>query len=101
VEVGLKNLRDALARRPGAAANDLIGFGDPDFEAGVVVVRGKGRRERLAPIGSYADKAIIRYMAVRSLADDEDQGPGAPVFVNRFGRRITTRSIGRMLEKHI
>ena len=29
----LKNLRDALARRPGAAANDLIGFGDPDFEA--------------------------------------------------------------------
>ena len=30
----LKNLRDALARRSGPAGNDLIGFGDPDFEAG-------------------------------------------------------------------
>ena len=39
--------------------------------------------------------------AQRKLADDAPSGEEAPLFVNRFGRRLTTRSVARMLEKHL
>ena len=42
-----------------------------------------------------------RWLDVRQLHKLEPQGPSAPLFVNRFGRRTTTRSIGRMLEKYL
>jgi integrase/recombinase XerC len=87
----------------GLRVSELVGLdqGDLDFDAGIVRVRGKGRRERLAPIGSYAAQAMRRWLRVRQL-DPHQPGDGqAPVFVNKFGRRITTRSIARMLDKHI
>lgn len=74
---------------------------DLDMENGVVRVQGKGRRQRLAPLGSYAEKAIRRWLAVRHLSPKEPPPPMAPAFVNRMGRRITTRSVGRMLEKYL
>ena len=64
-------------------------------------VLGKGRKERVAPIGSYAAKALARWLAVRS------ENPQAPlthrtaIFLNKSGRRLTTRSVGRMLEKYL
>jgi len=87
----------------GLRVGELVGIndGDLDREEGLVRVRGKGRKERLAPIGSYADRSIQRWLRQRQLSKGEPQGPQAPVFVNRFGRRITTRSIGRMLEKYL
>ena len=96
---------------------------DLDFQAYLLRVRGKGRRERLAPVGSYAIKALKRWLRVRKLAPREKEKgtgpicrngpkgashkldlspfPAAPVFVNRFGRRLTTRSVARMLEKYL
>ena len=87
----------------GLRVGELVGLDDSDldFEAGVVRVRGKGRRERLAPIGSYATRALQRWLRVRKLSSREPSGAEAPVFVNKFGRRITTRSIARMLQKHL
>jgi len=87
----------------GLRVGELVGVsdGDLDFEAGVVRVRGKGRRERLAPLGSYAVRALKRWLKLRKLHVHEPKGPGAPVFVNRFGRRLTTRSVARMLEKYL
>ena len=87
----------------GLRVSELVGLedGDLDLESGVLRVRGKGRRERLAPIGSYAADAIGRWLAVRRLHVHEATGPNAPVFVNKFGRRLTTRSVARMLEKHL
>jgi len=64
-------------------------------------VRGKGRKERLAPVGSYAIRALQRWLAVRRVSAREPAGPPSPVFVNKFGRRLTTRSVGRMLEKYL
>ncbi len=78
-----------------------LNSGDLDFDGGTVRVRGKGRRERIAPIGSYAIRALKDWLAVRNLSPTEKSGPQAPVFVNKFGRRLTTRSIGRMLEKYL
>jgi len=87
----------------GLRVSELVGLSDSDldFAAGILRVRGKGRKERLAPIGSYATRALQRWLRVRELHAKEPEGPDAPVFVNRFGRRITTRSIGRMLEKYL
>jgi len=74
---------------------------DLDLEAGLVRVRGKGKRERLAPLGSYAVRAVKRWLKSRKLSPKEPPGGAAPVFLNKFGRRLTTRSVARMLEKHL
>ncbi len=87
----------------GLRVSEVVGIndGDIDFAAGIIRIRGKGRRERLAPIGSFAVKALRRWLAKRQLASDVPPGPTAPVFTNKFGRRITTRSVARMLEKYL
>lgn len=87
----------------GLRVSEVVGLcdGDLDLPAGVLRVRGKGRRERLAPIGSYAVRALRHWLAARRLSPKEPTGGQAPVFVNRFGRRLTTRSVGRMLEKYL
>lgn len=87
----------------GLRVSELVGIddGDIDLEQGLVRVRGKGRKERLAPLGSYASEAIEAWLAKRSLAKGESRGEETPLFTNRFGRRLTTRSVARMLEKHL
>ena len=64
----------------------------------VVRVRGKGKRERLAPLGSYALRALERYLAARADAGPIDK---KAVFVNRHGRRLSTRSVRRKLAKYL
>ena len=85
----------------GLRVGELIALRDQDLdlEAGLARVRGKGRKERLAHLGSYALKALRQWLSVRQLATPDAAGGTAPVFTNRFGRRLTTRSVGRMLEK--
>lgn len=90
----------------GLRVGEMVGINDEDLDVRgkLVRIRGKGRRERLCPLGGYALEAIDEWRAVRVLADN--QGPNAlanvtPLFVNRFGRRLTTRSVARMLEKYI
>ncbi|HUY35025.1 MAG TPA: tyrosine recombinase XerC [Pirellulales bacterium] len=87
----------------GLRVSELVGLndGDLDFAAGIVRVRGKGKRERLSPVGSFAAKALARWLKVRVINPRESQGPEAPVFVNKSGRRLTTRSVGRLLEKYL
>ena len=69
--------------------------------SGIVLVRGKGRRERLAPVGSFAAQAIGNWLRVRKVATKLATNPHRPLFVNKFGSRLTTRSVARMLDKHI
>jgi integrase/recombinase XerC len=88
----------------GLRVSELVALrdGDLDFEGRLVKVRGKGRKERISPLGSYAIKAINRYARDRIREPKtEALRREAPVFVNRFGRILTTRSVGRMLEKYI
>lgn len=86
----------------GLRVSELVAMNDCDMDLaeGIVRVRGKGRRERLAPLGSYAVKALRRWLGVRRLRG-RGEPQHAPVFVNRFGRRLTTRSVGRLLEKYL
>lgn len=87
----------------GLRVSELVGLndGDLDLKQGILRVRGKGKRERLAPIGSFAVRAARAWLAVRRLSSREAEGPAAPVFVNKSGRRLTTRSVGRLLEKYL
>ena len=74
---------------------------DWDRGAGIIRVLGKGRKERISPIGSYARKALDHWIEVRRPDPQGKPEQTSAIFLNRFGRRLTTRSIGRMLEKHI
>ncbi|MCO8120205.1 tyrosine recombinase XerC [Stieleria sp. TO1_6] len=88
----------------GLRVSELVGLQDGDIDADqqIVRVRGKGRKERISPLGSFAVKAIAAYATRRQRSDKSNaMGRQAPVFVNRFGNQLTTRSIGRMLEKHL
>lgn len=87
----------------GLRVSELVGLdqGDLDLDAGLLRVRGKGRKERLAPIGSYAARALKQWLRVRKPSPKEPEGPDGPLFVNRFGQRLSTRSVARMLEKYL
>lgn len=87
----------------GLRVSELVGIDldDLDFESGMVRVRGKGKRERLAPLGSFAVRAINRWLRKRTPAKGLKPDQAKAVFLNRFGKRITTRSIARMLEKYL
>lgn len=87
----------------GLRVSEVVGLnqGDLDLTEGIARVRGKGRKERLSPLGRYAVEALNAYLPKRILAPKEPKGREAPVFVNRFGNRLTTRSVARMLEKYL
>ncbi len=87
----------------GLRVSELVGLNVSDWDrpSGILRVLGKGRKERLAPVGSYATKALDRWMEVRQPDAKALEKQRAAIFLNRFGRRLTTRSIGRMLETHI
>ena len=87
----------------GLRVSELVDLNDSDidFEQGIVRVRGKGRRERLAPLGSFALRALRQWLGLRKLSPKVADDAAPPVFVNKFGTRITTRSVGRMLEKYL
>lgn len=89
-----------VAYSAGLRVSELVGLNDQDvdFQEGILIVRGKGRKERLALLGSFASKALLEWLKVRRLASNLSE---TPVFTNKFGTRLTTRSVGRMLEKYL
>ncbi len=87
----------------GLRVSELVGLSieDIDFSAGLVRVRGKGRKERLSPLGSYAQKAIKKWLSKREPNPKATKEHASAVFINSFGNRLTSRSVGRMLEKYL
>ncbi len=88
----------------GLRVSEVVGLNDSDldFDAGVVRVRGKGTQGATGPdrfLCHPGPAALAR--RARARAPREAVGPQAPVFVNKFGRRLTTRSVARMLEKYL
>lgn len=72
-----------------------------DQDANIIRVFGKGKKERIAPIGRFAAQALYRWLEVRKEAPGAGPKDQGALFLNRFGTRLTTRSIGRMLEKYL
>jgi integrase/recombinase XerC len=81
-----------------------MGLADIDFKNRLIRVTGKRRKERIVPFGEEAQEALQKYLAVRdrflNSAPISEREPDA-LFLNYQGTRITTRSVGRMVEKYI
>jgi integrase/recombinase XerC len=74
---------------------------DIDLTEGVLRVTGKGRKDRLTPIGSQAIKAVQHYLELRA-ADPRFQAEGSTrVFLNKHGDSLSTRSVRRKLDKYL
>jgi integrase/recombinase XerC len=81
-----------------------LNVADVDFQNQLIRVTGKRRKQRIVPFGDPAGEAIRNYLGVREKflfnapvsKRDEDA-----LFLNYQGTRITTRSVGRMVEKYI
>jgi integrase/recombinase XerC len=79
----------------GLRVSELTGLnvGSVDLREGLVRVLGKGRKERIVPIGRKAREALEEYLAARGNPADEE-----PLFLNQRGGRLTPRSVERNLK---
>ncbi|MHC5022902.1 MAG: tyrosine recombinase XerC [Planctomycetota bacterium] len=90
----------------GIRVSELVGInrGDIDEPGQALIVRGKGRKERIVPLGSHALAALHHYVGV---LDEQQQrsgtafDPKAPLFINKHGGRLSTRSVRRKVSKYL
>ena len=82
----------------GLRISELTGLDvdDLDREQGLVRVVGKGRKERIVPVGGKALAALAHYLESRGAP-----AGGDPVFLNYRGGRLTPRSVQRLLKKYL
>jgi len=77
---------------------------DIDFNNKLLRVFGKRRKERIVPFGEPAAKALQEYLSVRQkflMNAPVTKRDAQPLILNYQGTRMTTRSVGRLVEKHI
>ena len=96
-----KGLRDRaileLLYSSGLRVSELVGLNSNqlDLDLGIVRVMGKGRKERIVPVGVKAIKALEAYLEKRGMLEGEE-----PIFVNFLGGRLTARSVGRLMKRY-
>jgi tyrosine recombinase XerC len=72
-----------------------------DFQGEVVRVLGKGRKERIIPVGREALEVLKNYLNLRKFAfKGKSKMNGEMIFLNRSGKRLSARSIGRIVKKY-
>ncbi|MCK5850028.1 MAG: tyrosine recombinase XerC [Kiritimatiellae bacterium] len=86
----------------GARVSEIIGLSEEniDFLSGIVVVRGKGKKERICPLGAPAAEALRKMMGKGSELWPE-KSRSRPLFMNLKGGRLTSRSVERLMKKHL
>jgi integrase/recombinase XerC len=88
----------------GIRVSELVALNmdDIDFLGEIVHIRGKGKKERIAPIGSSALQVIQHYMEFRNKrAQNNDNFDSKVLFVNKHGKRLSTRSVRRKMDKYL
>ena len=87
----------------GMRVSELVGLDTDQVDAisEVIVARGKGKKERLLPVGRMALAVVDQYLKVRSAQACWLKRESEALFINRFGMRLTARSVERMVEKYI
>jgi len=80
----------------GIRISELVGLSteDIDFIGGIVKVMGKGKKERIVPIGDIAIRTIRNYLERRKKQSEA-------LFLNKNGKRITTRGVRGIVEKYL
>jgi integrase/recombinase XerC len=94
----------------GLRVSELTGLNLVDVEQKerILRVRGKGSKERIVPYGTKAQEALEKYWPVRKQlleqtdrTDDRQEPYAEAVFLNYSGRRLTQRSVGRIVKKYV
>jgi len=96
----------------GLRVSELTGlnFADIDQKERVLRVVGKGDKERIVPYGTKAQEALEKYWPLReelflqassSRGRHRDAPHTEAVFLNYSGRRLTQRSVGRIVKKYV
>ena len=99
-----RQLRDRalleLLYSTGIRVSELVGLNRDDVEeiSGTLIVRGKGKKERLCPVGETALAALRAYLAARP--SKTLRVPYA-VFVSQKGTRLTVRQVDRLLARYV
>lgn len=86
----------------GLRVSEAVGlnWSDVDFDLALLRVRGKGRKERVVPIGEAALRALVDYRGrLGELCQSGGRNPDA-VFLNRRGGRLTGRSVARAIDQY-
>ena len=89
----------------GLRVSELTGLdlADLDRREQILRVRGKGRKERIVPFGGKAEAALEAYWPVRAelLRKASISADSPAIFLNYAGRRLTERSVGRIVKKYV
>jgi len=88
----------------GMRVSELVALNleDVDFLGEVIHVRGKGKKERICPIGSSALQSIQHYIEFRNKRIQSDPSFDTKVlFANKHGKRLSTRSVRRKMDKYL
>lgn len=88
----------------GMRVSELVALNleDVDFLGEVIHVRGKGKKERICPIGSSALQSIQHYIEYRNRRIQADPSFDSKVlFANKHGKRLSTRSVRRKMDKYL
>jgi integrase/recombinase XerC len=87
----------------GARVSEVAGMTvkDMDLLAGFIIVRGKGKKERLCALGGPAIEIVRKTLAVAENIWGERRKAATPLFCNRRGDPLTSRSIERMMKKYL
>jgi len=118
--LGMPDNRDTLGARDRAILETLYSTGvrvselvdlnrnDLDQVEQTLRVRGKGRRERIVPLGSHALAAIRHYLTLLDpdkrfgkLREQAAVDPAVALFVNKNAGRLSSRSVRRKLDKYL
>ncbi len=85
----------------GVRVSELVGMNwfDVDADQKLVRVSGKGGKERLVPVGRKSLAAVAAYREALWMEKRVPLDRDGPLFLNRFGGRLTARSVGRILER--
>lgn len=110
----VNDLADPLGQRNQALIEILYGTGirvsecqqlrirDIDFSIGTLLVKGKGRKERYVPFGTFAEKALQVYIQDgRRQLLEKNRTNAEALFLNARGNSITTRGIRLVLDKMV
>lgn len=85
----------------GLRNSELVGIelGDIQDANGVILVRGKGKKQRYVPLEGAAEEALKVYREARQKILQETRKSTRRLFVNRRGGPLTTRSVGRIVKQ--
>jgi integrase/recombinase XerC len=85
----------------GIRNSELIGInlGDIRASAEVILIRGKGKKERYVPFGGSAAAALAAYLPVRQTILGSTKKNTMALLINQRGGRLTTRSVGRIVKR--